>query len=123
MQEICTGAVQPTPVFLLESPIERGAWQATVHRVAQSQTRLKQHSMCGFCLLWTQTDITGSLGVPLILPMSPECQSVLEVYLFSLRNKGIFSALHPRNQSWGVALYLRLNPERCHCLKVYLYKS
>ena len=29
----------------LENPMDRGAWQATVHRVAQSQTRLKQFSM------------------------------------------------------------------------------
>ena len=29
----------------LESPMDRGAWQATVHGVAKSQTRLKQLSM------------------------------------------------------------------------------
>ena len=32
---------QPTPVFLPEKSHDRGAWQTTVHRVAQSQTRLK----------------------------------------------------------------------------------
>ena len=26
----------------LKNPMDRGAWQATVHRVAQSQTRLKK---------------------------------------------------------------------------------
>ena len=31
-------AWQPTPEFLLENPMERGAWQATVHRVAKSWT-------------------------------------------------------------------------------------
>ena len=32
---------QLTPVFLPgESPMDRGAWQATVHGVAKSQTRL-----------------------------------------------------------------------------------
>ena len=36
---------QPTPVFLLENPMDRGAWRATVHRVAKSQTWLKQLSM------------------------------------------------------------------------------
>ena len=31
----------PTGVFsCLENPIDRGAWQATVHEVAKSQTRL-----------------------------------------------------------------------------------
>ena len=31
--------------FCLENPMDRGTWQATVHRVAKSQTRLKQLSM------------------------------------------------------------------------------
>ena len=35
---------QPTPGFLLENPMDRGAWQVTVHGVAKSWTRLKQFS-------------------------------------------------------------------------------
>ena len=31
---------QPTPVFCLGNPTDRGAWQATVHTVAKSQTRV-----------------------------------------------------------------------------------
>ena len=31
-------AWQPTPVFLLENPMDRGAWRATVQRIAKSQT-------------------------------------------------------------------------------------
>ena len=31
--------------FCLENPIDRGAWQATVHGVAKSWTQLKQLSM------------------------------------------------------------------------------
>ena len=31
---------QPTPVFCLENPMDRGAWWATVHGVAKSQTLL-----------------------------------------------------------------------------------
>ena len=31
---------KPTPVFLPGKPMDRGAWWATVHRVAKSQTRL-----------------------------------------------------------------------------------
>ena len=38
-------AWQPTPVFFLEYPIDRGACQATVHRVTIRQTWLKQLRM------------------------------------------------------------------------------
>ena len=31
-------ARQPTPVFLLENPMDRGAWKSTVHGVAKSRT-------------------------------------------------------------------------------------
>ena len=30
---------QPAPVFLLENPMDRGAWWATVHEVAKNQIR------------------------------------------------------------------------------------
>ena len=39
------GHGNPLQYSCLENSMERGAWQATVHRVAQSQTRLKQISM------------------------------------------------------------------------------
>ena len=35
------GHGNPLQYSCLENPTERGAWQATVHRVAQSRTRLK----------------------------------------------------------------------------------
>ena len=35
-------AWQPTPYFCLENPIDRGAWQALVHRVTKSQIWLKR---------------------------------------------------------------------------------
>ena len=31
---------QPTPVFFLENPMDRGAWQAVIHRVTKSWTQL-----------------------------------------------------------------------------------
>ena len=37
-------ALQPTPVFLPGDPMDRGVWQATVHRVTQSWTWLRQLS-------------------------------------------------------------------------------
>ena len=47
---------QPTPVFGLENPVDRGAWWAAVHRVAQSRTSLKWLSSSSsspkhFCLV------------------------------------------------------------------------
>ena len=39
------GQGNPLQHSCLENPMDRGAWQATVHRVAKSQTRLKQLSM------------------------------------------------------------------------------
>ena len=43
----------PLQYSSLENPMDRGAWRATVHGIAQSQTQLKQLSMvqaleCGF---------------------------------------------------------------------------
>ena len=40
------GHGNPLQYSCLESPMDRGAWRAIVHRVAESQTRLKWLSMC-----------------------------------------------------------------------------
>ena len=39
------GQGNPLQYCCLENPMDRGAWCATVHRVAKTQTRLKQFSM------------------------------------------------------------------------------
>ena len=39
------GNGNPLQYSCLENPVDRGAWWAAVHRVAQSQTLLKQLSM------------------------------------------------------------------------------
>ena len=41
----------PLQYSCLENPMDREAWQATVHRVAQSQTQLKQLSTHGYKFL------------------------------------------------------------------------
>ena len=41
-------AWQPTLVFLLENPMDRGALQAIVHGVTKSDILLKQLSMCRY---------------------------------------------------------------------------
>ena len=33
-----------TPVFLPENPMDRGAWRATVHTVAEGWTQLSLHA-------------------------------------------------------------------------------
>ena len=38
------GYGNPLQYSCLEIPMDRGAWWATVHRVAKSRTRLKQHN-------------------------------------------------------------------------------
>ena len=35
------GHSNPLQYSCLENPMDRGAWQATVHRIAKSQTQLK----------------------------------------------------------------------------------
>ena len=39
------GHGNPLQYSCLENPMDRGAWQATVHRVTESQTQLKRLSM------------------------------------------------------------------------------
>ena len=41
----CRRKRQPTSVFLLGNPMNGGAWESTVHRVAKSWTRLKRLSL------------------------------------------------------------------------------
>ena len=44
-------AWQPTPYSCLENPMDREAWQATVHRVTKSWTGLKQLSTCIYLII------------------------------------------------------------------------
>ena len=41
-----TGIATHSSILAWRIPMDRGAWRATVHRVAKSQTRLKQLSIC-----------------------------------------------------------------------------
>ena len=45
------GNGNPLQYSCLENPVDRGAWGAAVHRVAQSRTRLKQLGMHALCPL------------------------------------------------------------------------
>ena len=66
------GNGNPLQYSCLENPMDRGAWQATVHRVANSQTRLKQLSSHRYkhstdALLWRNLTHTLSLEGPCAL--------------------------------------------------------
>jgi len=59
--------------YCLENPMDRGSWWATVHRVAKSQTRLKQLSMhtCIFDFLSDKRIKKATL----VLDFIPSCVS------------------------------------------------
>ena len=63
-------AWQPTPYSCLENPMDRGAWWATDHGVAKSQTRVKQLS--------THTAQKQSCTVSFSYSNGPSCSSGLE---------------------------------------------
>ena len=45
------GNGHPFQYSCLENPLDRGAWQAIVHRVAKSQTQLSMHADISFLRL------------------------------------------------------------------------
>ena len=47
----------PLQYSCLENPMNRGIWQAMVHRVAESKTQLKQFSMHAIGLGTTETPL------------------------------------------------------------------
>ena len=55
------GHGSPLQYSCLENPMDRGAWQATVHGVAKSQTRLSHKAHYLFGYFWSQLWDTGSL--------------------------------------------------------------
>ena len=69
-------AWQPTPVYYLENPMDRGVWWATVHRVAKSQTRLSEIYLyflvsLVFWLLFTSYVVFSVLEPSLISAVEP----------------------------------------------------
>ena len=47
------GNGNPLQYSCLENPMDRGAWQATVHGVAKSQTRLSDFTSNKWCTIYT----------------------------------------------------------------------
>ena len=54
----------PFQYSCLKNPMDRGAWRATVHRVAKSQTRLKRLSTHTQGLVSVSTPPRGPAGSP-----------------------------------------------------------
>ena len=69
------GNGNPLQYSCLENPVDRGAWWAAVHRVAQSQTRLKRLSMHACMSLFRFSICFQIAHVPL-------CQHIFFIFLF-----------------------------------------
>ena len=71
------GHGKPLQYSCLENSIDRGAWQATVHRVKKSQTGLKQLSTQAYCdhipcapsLMWMNGLCSSEGQAPPLLPV------------------------------------------------------
>ena len=64
----------PLQSSCLENPMDRGAWRATVHRVAKSQTRLKQLSvhahMVVLVLMWGTSILFTRVATTIYIPIN-----------------------------------------------------
>ena len=68
----------PLQYFCLENPMDRGAWQATVHGVTKSRTRLKQHSRQAHKDKSTSNLIGGIQGVIKVLILKNQnCHGII----------------------------------------------
>ena len=77
---------QPTPVFLPEESMDRGAWWVSVHRIAQSWTQLKQFSMHAYT---TGSEITHRIlartQIPLVITYTHTCNPLVQNHLEQCR--------------------------------------
>ena len=58
------GNGNPLQYSFLENPMDGGAWWATVHWVAKSQTRLSDFTFTFFSLSWREGDRDGRTRSP-----------------------------------------------------------
>ena len=113
------GHSNPPQYSCLENPMDRGAWQATVHRVAQSQTSLK----------WLSTYVCTP---PLGMVWGVICRSITNAhhYFILLAFPGSLHFLISRskvwlllvNEMWAVKTSMELKPHdhwfTCACEQV-----
>ena len=80
------GHGNPLQYSCLENPTDRGAWRATVHRAAESQTWLKRrnkhaHSTLIYPILWAFKIVSW---VSLVVQMVKNLPAVQETHVWSL---------------------------------------
>ena len=79
------GNSNPCQYSFLENPMDRGVWQATVHRVTQNQTPLKQFSMYTCRLIKRQIQ-KGSFKIisssSLLIGLSQKTRNIDYTYFF-----------------------------------------
>ena len=85
------GHSSPLQYSCLKNPMDREAWRAIVHRVAKSQTRLKQLSMRAHNVHTDNMSRERDL-VPWKRPWNP-CVLHISMMLFSMGYKGIVKDL------------------------------
>ena len=70
------GMATHSSILAWNIPMDRGAWQATVHGVAQSQTRLSAHAHTWLMVLWQfQVDSKGTQPYTCMYQFSPKLSS------------------------------------------------
>ena len=99
------GHGNPLQYSCLENPMDRGAWWATVHGVAKSQTRLKQlrvyaivHWFWPVLDVRTEARLSGGHSLKFLSPPAPPPPAFLLSILFPKR--------------W-LSFYLRWRPQQC----------
>ena len=74
------GMATGSSILAWENPMDKGAWQATVHRAAKSQTRLKHLSTHSLMQVLQKSSVrereeSGFSGLPKLRPMRSCCDS------------------------------------------------
>ena len=77
------GLSSPLQYSCLGNPLDRGAWQATVHRVTKSQTQLKWPSTHNSTHWFFEACVRGSLWTPAHTPVEIERSLLWPLWSFT----------------------------------------
>ena len=76
----------PTPGFLMDNPMNGGAWWATVYGVTKSQTWLSKHARADNWIYWLRFNKSGKIEIKRKLQKIQSTHSVIENYSAIKRN-------------------------------------